>query len=40
VRLLDEFGADATLKNEQEVNSIDVSITENIRDIKLHFMGQ
>ena len=40
VRMLDEYGGDATIKNDAEICPIDVAITENMRDIKLHFMAQ
>lgn len=40
VRLLDEFGADARVTNNSEQSAIDVAITEDIKDIKLHFMSQ
>ena len=40
VRLLDEYNADATIKNVVGVSSIDVAITEDLKDIKLHFMSQ
>ncbi len=39
VRLLEDFGADATIKNEEGITPIDMAITENIRDIKLYFMS-
>ena len=40
VRMLDEYGANATNKNVDGICAIDVSITEDMRDIKLHFLGQ
>jgi ankyrin repeat protein len=40
VRLLDEYGADATIKNADGICSIDIAMTEELRDIKLHFMAQ
>ncbi len=40
VRILDEYGADATIKNVDDVCPIDIAITEDYRDIKLHFMSQ
>lgn len=40
VRMLDEYGANATMKNIDGICPIDVSITEDLRDIKLHFIGQ
>jgi ankyrin repeat protein len=40
VRMLDEYGANATTKNVDGICPIDVSITEDLRDIKLHFIGQ
>ena len=39
VRVLDTYGADARLKNMDDISSIDVAISENIRDIKLHYMS-
>ena len=40
VRILDEAGADARIKNVDDISAIDVSVTEEIRDVKLHFMQQ
>jgi hypothetical protein len=40
VRLLDEYNADARIPNKNEETAIDISITEDIKDIKLHFMSQ
>lgn len=40
VRILDEYNADATIKNMDEICPIDMSITEDLRDLKLHFMAQ
>lgn len=39
VRVLDNYGADARIKNMDDISAIDVSITENIRDVKLHYMA-
>jgi len=39
VRILDNYGADAKIKNMDDISAIDVAISENIRDIKLHFMS-
>lgn len=39
VRLLDEYNADATIKNVDDVCPIDIAVTEDFRDIKLHFMA-
>ena len=39
VRLLDTYNADARIKNMDGVSAIDIAITEDIRDIKLHFMS-
>ena len=39
VRMLDEYNADAALKNTDEVCAIDLAITEDLRDIKLHYMA-
>jgi hypothetical protein len=38
--MLDEYGANATHKNVDGICPIDVSITEDLRDIKLHFIAQ
>ena len=40
VRLLDNYGANARIKNMDDISAIDVAISEDIRDIKLHFMSQ
>lgn len=40
VRMLDEYGALGTTKNSDGICPIDVSITEDLRDIKLHFLAQ
>ena len=40
VRMLDDYGANATIKNVDGICPIDVSITEDLRDIKLHFISQ
>ena len=40
VRVLDNYGADARIKNIDDISAIDVAISEDIRDIKLHFMSQ
>ena len=40
VRLLDEYGANATSLNIDEICPIDISITEDLKDIKMHFLGQ
>ena len=40
VRILDEYNADATIKNDQGICSIDVALSQDLRDIKLHFMAQ
>jgi|LakMenEpi03Aug12_release.lakeMendotaPanAssembly.Ray.scaffolds.fasta_scaffold3493821_1 ankyrin repeat protein len=39
VRLLDEYFADATIKNIDEVSAIDVSVNEDIKNIKYHFIS-
>jgi len=39
VRVLDNYGADARIKNMDDISAIDVAISENIRDVKLHFMS-
>jgi ankyrin repeat protein len=40
VRMLDEYAANATHKNVDGICPIDVSITEDLKDIKLHFIAQ
>lgn len=40
VRVLDEFGASATQKNNDGICPIDIALTEELKDIKLHFMAQ
>jgi hypothetical protein len=40
VRMLDEFNADARLKNDDGICPIDIALTEDMRDIKLHFLSQ
>lgn len=40
VRILDEYNADATIKNLEGICPIDLALTHNLRDIKLHFMSQ
>lgn len=39
VRELDDFGGDATIYNLDKVCPIDIAITEDIKDLKLHFVG-
>jgi hypothetical protein len=39
VRILDEYNADATIKNDDGVCPIDIALSENYRDLKLHFMS-
>lgn len=39
VRMLDDYNGDATIKNLDGVCAIDFAISENLRDIKLHFMA-
>ena len=39
VRILDTYNADARIKNIDGVSAIDIAITEDLRDIKLHFMS-
>jgi hypothetical protein len=39
VRMLDDYSADATLKNKDGICPIDIAITEDLKDIKFHFMG-
>jgi len=40
VRLLDQYNADASIKNNDGINPIDIAVTEDIKDIKLHFLSQ
>lgn len=40
VRVLDDFGANATQKNNDGICPIDIALTEDLRDIKLHFIAQ
>ena len=40
VRLLDDYDCDARIKNNAQMSAIDLTITENIKDIKIHFMSQ
>jgi hypothetical protein len=40
VRMLDEYGGDATIKNVDGVCPIDIALSEECREIKLHFMAQ
>ena len=37
VKLLEEFGADATIQNSDGICPLDLSITEDIKEIKMHF---
>jgi hypothetical protein len=37
--MLDEYNGDATIKNNDGICPIDIAITEDFRDIKLHFMA-
>jgi hypothetical protein len=39
VRMLDEYGANAQLRNNDGYCPIDVSVTEDLRDIKMHFIA-
>jgi ankyrin repeat protein len=39
VKILEEYGSDGTQLNIDEVSPIDMSITEDIKDIKMHFMS-
>jgi ankyrin repeat protein len=40
VRLLDQYNADASIKNRDGVNAIDIAVTEDIKDVRLHFISQ
>ncbi len=40
VRLLDQYNADASIKNNDGINPIDIAVTEDIKDVKLHFLSQ
>lgn len=39
VRMLDDYGANGTNRNADGICPIDVAITEDMRDIKLHFLA-
>jgi hypothetical protein len=39
VRMLDEYNGDATIKNDNDICAIDMAISEDMRDLKLHFMS-
>ena len=39
VKSLEEFGADGTVKNKDGICPIDISITEDIKDVKMYFMS-
>ena len=39
VRTLDNYGADARIRNMDDVSAIDLAVSQDIRDIKLHFMS-
>mmetsp|Transcript_2997 Transcript_2997/g.5069 ORF Transcript_2997/g.5069 Transcript_2997/m.5069 type:complete len:91 (-) Transcript_2997:25-297(-) len=36
--MLDEFGANATIKNSDDVSAIDMALLDDLKDIKAHFM--
>ena len=38
VKMLEEFGADALAKNQDQMCPIDISIVEDKKDIKMYFM--
>lgn len=40
VRMLDDYGANGMQKNNDGYCPIDVTVTEDLRDIKMHFLGQ
>jgi len=40
VKLLDEFGADAKIKNQSDMSAIDLSISDDIKDVKVFFMSR
>ena len=39
VRLLDLYNADASIKNSDGISPIDIAVTEDIKDVKLHFLS-
>jgi len=39
VKLLEDYNADGTLPNEDDICPIDISITEDIKDIRMYFMS-
>ena len=40
VRLLDDYDADARIKNNAQMSAIDLTTIESIKDVKIHFMSQ
>lgn len=40
VRMLDDYSADATIENVDGICPIDIALSEDLKDIKLHFMAQ
>jgi hypothetical protein len=40
VKLLDDFGADATIKNSDDLCPIDIAQSDELKEIVLHFMSQ
>jgi hypothetical protein len=40
VKLLDEFGADATVKNNDDLCPIEVAMQDDLKELVLHFMSQ
>lgn len=39
VKLLDDFGADATIKNSDDLCPIDIAQNDELKEIVLHFMS-
>lgn len=40
VKLLDEFGADAKIKNQSDMSAIDISVSEDLKEVKVFFMSR
>lgn len=40
VRMLDDFNANALAENEEGLSAIDIAVSENMKELKLHFMNQ
>ena len=40
VKLLDDFGGDAKIKNKSDLSAIDMTITNDVKDAKVFFMSR